>query len=317
MGLLEFMLDTQKSFERMKSYFTYTLLLLLLFSSVSCMRLDDNLFNPNANKIKEYKFDSYNGETDFRLAAPYQIPDGLVNLFTLTSQAPDEASATKIYAVYIGNPARIATDTVIMYCHGNKDHLDFYWPRAALLANANGKNHYGVLMVDYRGYGLSEGKPTEKGLYADVDAGLQWLRARGLTNDRLVMYGFSLGSAPATKLTAAPRSLTPAKLLLEAPFASAGAMVQDATALSLPAPFFTDLQVNNAEEIKAVQQPLFWIHGTKDDFLNINTQGQVVYDNHRGRFKEQRRVEGANHSTVPATAGFEAYLKMVGDFIRR
>jgi pimeloyl-ACP methyl ester carboxylesterase len=290
--------------------------MLLLFLS-GCSRLDDNLFNPNSNKISEYKLDRYTGEVDFRLEAPYKIPDNLVNLFTIPSQAPGEATATTIHAVYIGNMARIATDTVIMYCHGNKDHLDFYWPRAALLANANGKNRYGVLMVDYRGYGLSEGKPTEGGLYADVDAGLQWLRSRGLTSNRLIMYGLSMGSAPATKLTAEPRSLTPSKLLLEAPFASAEAMVQDATALALPGSFFTDLKINNAEAIRSVQQPLFWIHGTKDDFLNINTQGQVVYNNHRGRFKEQHRIEGANHGSVPNTAGFEAYLKRVGDFIRK
>jgi fermentation-respiration switch protein FrsA (DUF1100 family) len=279
--------------------------------------LDDNLFNPNANKITEYKLDRYTGEVDFRLEAPFKISDNLVSLFTIPSQAPGEASATTIHAVYIGDQSRIATDTVIMYCHGNKDHLDFYWPRAALLANTNGKNRYGVLMVDYRGYGLSEGKPTEKGLYADVDAGLQWLRSKGLTNGRLIMYGFSMGSAPATKLTAEPRSLTPSKLILEAPFASAEAMVQDATALDLPGSFFTDLRINNAEEIKSVQQPLLWIHGTKDDFLSYKTQGQLVFNNHRGRFKDFSLVDGANHGSVPNTAGFEAYLKRVGDFIRR
>jgi pimeloyl-ACP methyl ester carboxylesterase len=301
----------------MKTTINFTFFAILLFFLASCSRLDDNLFNPNANKISEYKLDRYTGEVDFRLEAPYKIPDNLVSVFTLSSQAPGESSATKISTVYIGDQARIATDTVIMYCHGNKDHLDFYWPRAALLANTNGKNRYGVLMVDYRGYGLSEGKPTESGLYADVDAGLKWLQSKGLTSNRLIMYGFSMGSAPATKLAAEPRSLAPSKLLLEAPFASAEAMVQDATALALHGSFFTDLKINNAEQIKSVQQPLFWIHGTKDDFLNINTQGQVVYNNHKGQFKEPHRIEGANHESVPNTAGFEAYLKRVGDFIRK
>jgi fermentation-respiration switch protein FrsA (DUF1100 family) len=204
-----------------------------------------------------------------------------------------------------------------MYCHGNKDQMDFYWPRAQLLANTNGKNRYGVMMVDYRGYGLSEGKPTEEGLYADVDAALTWLKSKGLTGNRLMMYGFSMGSAPATQLTAYPRSLTPAKLLLEAPFASAKVMVQDATRLALPSQFVTDLQINNADAIKTVQQPLFWIHGTADDFLNINTHGQVVYDNHHGRFKEAHKIEGAGHGNVPNTTGFQNYLKLVADFIRK
>jgi predicted alpha/beta-fold hydrolase len=187
-------------------------------SFTGCLRLDDNLFNANENKITAYNLNNYTGEVDFRLDPSYQTPDNLVTLFTLQSKAPGESEPTKIYAVYIGNPQRISTDTVIMYCHGNKDHMDFYWPRAQLLANTKSKNRYGVMMVDYRGYGLSDGKPTEEGLYADVDAALQWLKTNGLTNSRLIMYGFSMGSAPATKLTAEPRSMTPSKLMLEARF---------------------------------------------------------------------------------------------------
>jgi pimeloyl-ACP methyl ester carboxylesterase len=283
----------------------------------SCSRLDDNLFNANENKITEYKLDSYTGEVDFRLDASYKIPDSLVHLFTLLSQAPGESSPVKIYAVYIGSMQRIATDTVIMYCHGNKDHLDFYWRRAQLLANTKGKNNFGVLMVDYRGYGLSEGSPSEKGLYADVDAALQWLKSKGLTNNRLVMYGFSMGSAPATLLTAEPRSMTPAKLMLEAPFASAEAMVQDASGLALPGAFVTDLKLNNAEEIKKVQQPFFWIHGIDDDFLSMATQGELVYKNYQGTYKVAYRIPKANHESVPNTFGFQNYLQAVGDFITR
>lgn len=298
----------------MKSSY-YLFLLVIILSS--CARLDDNLFNPNEHKISSYQLGEYKGEVDFRLDASYGIPSNLVQLFTLDSKTATESTPTKIYAVYIGDQAHIATDTVIMYCHGNKDHMDFYWPRAQLLANTNGKNRYGVMMVDYRGYGLSEGKPTEEGLYADVDAALTWLKSKGLTGNRLMMYGFSMGSAPATQLTAYPRSLSPAKLLLEAPFASAKVMVQDATRLALPSQFVTDLQINNADAIKTVQQPLFWIHGTADDFLNINTHGQVVYDNHHGRFKEAHKIEGAGHSNVPNTTGFQNYLKLVGNFIRK
>jgi pimeloyl-ACP methyl ester carboxylesterase len=281
-----------------------------------CARLDDNLFNPNEHKISEYKLDAYTGEVDFRLDAAYDIPASKVHLFTLDSKGVGEATATKIWAVYIGDTARIATDTVIMYCHGNKDHMDFYWPRAQLLANAGGKNRYGVLMIDYRGYGLSEGKPSEEGLYHDTDAALQWLKSKGLSGNRLVMYGFSMGSAPAVKLTAEPRSLTPTKIMLEAPFASAAVMVQDATALALPAAFVTDLKINNAELIKSVQQPLLWFHGEADDFLNVNTHGRLVANNHGGPWSEQYVIPGAGHSNLPLIMFFERYLYYIHNFIR-
>lgn len=300
----------------MKKAFTF-LLIIWCAGMVGCARLDDNLFNPNENEITAYNLSNYNGEVDFKLDAAYDIPADKVHLFTLDSKAPGEAQATTIHAVYIGDRQRIATDTVIVYCHGNKDHMDFYWPRAQLLANVNGKNRYGVLMMDYRGYGLSEGEPTEDALYADVNAGLQWLAAQGLTGDRLVMYGFSMGSAPATYLTATPQALTPGKLMLEAPFASAKVMVQGATGLALPAAFVTDLNIENAERIKNVTQPLFWIHGTKDDFLNIDAHGQLVYNNHQGSFKEAHKIQGAGHSNVPAVMGFQNYLQAVGNFIRK
>ncbi len=298
---------------RNRIFFLTAVMIAVIF--ITGCRLDDNLFN--AKKLSSYSLNNYTGDVDFRLDASYTIPDSFISVFSLLSKATNETSATKIYAVYIGDISRIATDTVIMYCHGNKDNMDFYWPRAQLLANTNSKNHYGVLMIDYRGYGMSEGEPTEEGLYADVDSGLQWLKTEGLTNERLVMYGFSMGSAPATKLTAEPRSITPSKLMLEAPFASAEVLVQDATGLALPATFVTDLQINNAEEIKRVQQPFFWIQGIDDDYLNIETTGQVVYDNYNGTYKEAHRIPGASHSNVPNTMGFENYLQAAGDFIAK
>ena len=152
---------------------------LLLFSS--CLRLDDNFYNLE-DKITEYKLDNYTGEQDFILDNSYHIADSLIHHFTLSSKGPQDNNATTIHAIYIGSISKIQTDTVIMYCHGNKWHMDFYWQRAKLLAHTSGKNKYGVLMIDYRGYGLSEGKPTEDGLYADVDAALQWLKLKGLTN---------------------------------------------------------------------------------------------------------------------------------------
>jgi pimeloyl-ACP methyl ester carboxylesterase len=294
----------------MKKYF---FLLIVLVGLSSCLRLDDNLYN--ASKLTEYKLDNYAGEVDFTLDYSYHIPDSLVHVFTLSSQGSEESSATTIYAIYIGDIAQIATDTVIMYCHGNKDHMDFYWQRAKLLANTKSKNRFGVLMIDYRGYGMSEGKPTENGLYADTDAAFKWLKSKGLTSDRLVIYGFSMGSAPATKLSANNYTLKPSKLMLEAPFASAEVMVQDGSGLALPGTTVTDLHINNGEEIKGVQQPFFWIHGEADDFLNIDTHGAVVYNNYQGTFKEAHRIPNAGHSTIPTTMGFQSYMTAVGNFI--
>jgi len=133
----------------------------------------------------------------------------------------------------------------------------------------------------------------------------------------LIIYGFSMGSAPACELTANPRSLIPAKIILEAPFASATVMVQDATVLAVPSSFLTDLKIDNAEEIKNINQPFMWIHGTHDKFLNIETHGKLVYDNYGGSYKEAHIIDGAGHSTIPTTYSFEKYLTDIHSFIIR
>ncbi|MES2836995.1 MAG: alpha/beta fold hydrolase [Bacteroidota bacterium] len=293
-----------------KNIFLFSALILV----TSCLRLDANLYNSD-NTITEYYLDNYAGEVDFILDETYTIPDSLIHLFSLNSKTASEKESTEIKAIYIGSISKIKTDTIIVYCHGNRDHMDFYWQRAKLLANVGAKNHYGVLMMDYRGYGLSKGVATEEGLYADVDACLQWLQANGLDNKRLIMYGFSLGSAPATELTANPRTLVPSKLILEAPFASAAVMVQDGSKMAMPAEYFTDLKIDNAEEIKKVSQPFMWIHGTKDDFLSIETHGEVVYKNYKGFYSEAHRVSGGGHGSVPNTMGIDEYKKTFLKFI--
>lgn len=284
---------------------------LLLLSQTACLRLDNNLFNPNVDPITEYKFDAYDGPRECAsLPDSFDIDSSLIHLFTIPVTTDE-----KIYAVYLGDMSRIATDTVVLYCHGNKDHMDLYWNRAKMLANVGGKNRLGVLMMDYRGYGLSEGTPSEDNLYEDVDKCMQWLQTQGLTSDRLVMYGFSMGTAPATRLTAEPRTLTPMRLILEAPFASAEVMVQDAARLAMPGDFFVNLKIDNAEKIKEVNQPFLWIHGINDDFLSIRTHGEVVYAGYQGQRGTALRVANGGHSDVPAIYGYEAYIDALEQFI--
>jgi pimeloyl-ACP methyl ester carboxylesterase len=279
--------------------------------SLSCLRLDSNLFNPT--KTEQYLLNAFTeGELKDFMDSSTDIPDSLISLFTL--QSDNDGDVAKIYAVYIGDISRIATDTVIMYCHGNAANMDKYWNRAELLANIGHKNRFGVLMIDYRGYGMSEGSPSELGLYADVNTSLQWLKDNGLTSERLIMYGFSLGTAPATELTANPTVLTPAKLILESPFASAAKMSQDASYLSMPYTYFTDLKIDNAEEIKKVSQPFLWIHGADDAFLKIE-HGELVSKNYKGSYKVEKKVPGGAHSNVPGIMGIAEYMLLMKNFI--
>jgi fermentation-respiration switch protein FrsA (DUF1100 family) len=167
------------------------------------------------------------------------------------------------------------------------------------------------------GFGLSEGTATENNMYASTSSAISWLKEKGLTNDRFVMFGFSLGSAPVCEVAghASEYVLQPAKIILEAPFASAEIMIQDAALLSMPGSFLVDLKIDNATEIKKVNVPLLWIHGMADSFLSMTSHGKLVYDNKPG-VKESVLVPGGEHETTPFVMGYQAYIDRLAAFIQ-
>jgi pimeloyl-ACP methyl ester carboxylesterase len=81
--------------------------------------------------------------------------------------------------------------------------------------------------------------------------------------------------------------------------------------------FFTTFKCDNNERIKKIQQPFYWIHGTKDKFIPIETNGEVLFKNYTGTISEAQRIEGADHSNVPQTVGFEKYNQLLHSFTGR
>jgi pimeloyl-ACP methyl ester carboxylesterase len=292
----------------------YIALLLISVSLLSCRkRLDSFLFN--GSKIESYQLDNYTGEVSLELNGQFDVPDSMINLVHFPVNIDGET--VQVQGIYVGDTNQISQDTVILYCHGNKDHMDFYWCREKLYAHIGGLGSYGVLMFDYPGFGLSEGTATENNMYAATSSAISWLKDRGLNNDRFVMFGFSLGSAAVCEVAGHPTDypLQPNKIILEAPFASAEIMIQDAALLSMPGSFLVDLKIDNATEIKKVNVPLLWIHGMADSFLSMSSHGQLVYDNKPGA-KESVLVPGGEHETTPFVMGYQAYINRLAEFIQ-
>ena len=286
-------------------------LLFLLFSACN-NRLDDFLFNGD-NTIEAYYLDNYAGDVSVELGSDYFVPPHMIHQFSYDIFS--EGEGLSISAIYTGDTSTISTDTVILYCHGNRDHMDFYWPRQRIYSNLGQLGRFGVLMFDYPGFGLSEGKPTEQNMYDAANGALRWLKDNGLTNDRLIVYGFSLGSAPTCKIAAGGFELTPNKMILEAPFASSEVMVQDGALLAMPGSFLVNVKIDNAEQVKKTAAPLLWLHGKSDDFLSIDTHGEVVFKNHQGAYKRAERVTGGGHETVPTFMGLNNYSQRILNFI--
>jgi len=262
----------------------------------------------------EYYLDDYTGEGEVFLDSIYDISHDHIQ------ELQFESEGKTIYGIYTGDISRINQDTVILYCHGNTGNIDYYWGRQKLLANLGSKARFGVLMIDYKGYGKSEGTPTEGGLVEDMNAGLKWLEGEGLTSDRLIIYGFSIGSYPATYLSSKKDgALTPSKLILENPFASTKVMVNDASKLSMKNNYYTSTDYEVADLIKNVTQPFLLMHGQKDAFLSIKTHGEIVAKNYGGEASDKTflRIPDADHSDLPFVFGYENYLESILDFIEK
>ncbi|MCF8237250.1 MAG: alpha/beta hydrolase [Saprospiraceae bacterium] len=278
-----------------------------ILMATGCLRLDDYLFNPAS--IDAYYLDDYTGKVDFRLPPEDHIPDSLIHWVPLISST--NGKSVNIQGLYVGDLATITQDTIILYCHGNRDHLDFYWPRIQLLAQTRFDHRYGVMSLDYQGYGLSAGTPSQNGIIEDAFTALDWLIDRGVSPDKIIVYGFSMGSIPAVALAGSATLSGRGGLILEAPLASSETLVQDGSTLTLPASFLLDLDFDNIAGMAMISQPLLWIHGEDDQTTAIRTHGEPVFQAYKGVRSTAIRLPGGAHDDLPVVLGFTAYLQAV------
>ncbi len=289
---------------RLLSYFGVTLLCSLIFS---CLSLDPFLFKDQ--KVDAYLLDEYTGFRECASAIEF-LKDSVQPVIDEISLM---SGGETIYGLLLRHDTTEITqnDTLILYFHGTSDHIDRYWPRTKLLF-ATG---FPVFVIDYRGYGKSTGEPTEEGCNEDGKQALAYI-ASNLNNPRVILYAFSLGSLPGCAVAAADAKGQIKQLVLEAPIGSVATLVQDASYLNLPGSFVTTFTGNNAERIKSVSIPLFWIHGTKDETLNRETNGLPIWQNHPGKKGYYIIAHESTHRENPITIGYSRYIKCLRDFIR-
>jgi pimeloyl-ACP methyl ester carboxylesterase len=206
-------------------------------------------------------------------------------------------------------------DVTMLYFHGQSNNVSTSWPRVALLAPL-GVN---LAAVDPRGYGLSTGTPSERGVHDDVLAVWDALARRpGLDAKKFILYGRSLGAAFATNLAAAR---PPAALVTESAFASIADLVKDGVYVDLPPGFVTDSRWDNLAKIVDVPSPYLAFHGLSDDYVRYQ-YSEWLTAAHRAAFPSVTTtlvlVPGANHGDAhgpPPTLGQDAYLGALRTFL--
>jgi fermentation-respiration switch protein FrsA (DUF1100 family) len=145
---------------------------------------------------------------------------------------------------------------VIFYLHGNGGNIGYRGDRMQRFA----REGYGVLMLEYRGYGGNPGTPTEAGLYDDARAGLDFLQREAIAADRLVLYGESLGSGIAVHIAARQKV---AAVILESPFTSVAAVAQYHYPF-VPAALLIWDRYDSLSRIGRVTAPILILRGDRD-----------------------------------------------------
>ncbi len=149
---------------------------------------------------------------------------------------------------------------VLIFFHGNAGNISHRLDTLRLL-NAMGLN---VLMVEYRGYGQSEGTPSERGTRLDALAAWDHLEAqRGFKAGDIVLFGRSLGGAVAAQLAQERR---PAGLVLESTFTSVpdiGAEVYP----WLPVRLLSSMRYDSLSAVKAFEFPVLVVHSKRDEII--------------------------------------------------
>lgn len=203
---------------------------------------------------------------------------------------------TKLSAIHLLNPNAKYT---ILYAHGNASDLGTIQPRLEELKSIG----FSVFAYDYRGYGTSEGKPSEKNAYKDIDTAYNYLTQElNIPPQQIIVFGRSVGGGSAIDLA----SRKPiAGLITESTFISA-------FRVKVPFPVLPFDRFPNLEKIKKVKCPVLIMHGKIDD---------IVPFSHSEKLFEQAPppklylwVEEANHNDFTYVAG-ERYVKILNQFM--
>ncbi len=230
---------------------------------------------------------------------PMKYPDG-----DWSSAANDvwieSSDGVRIHGWYsASSPGRVA-----LFLHGNAGNVTHRLDKMRRL-NAAG---LGVLVIDWRGYGRSEGWPTESGLRKDARAGYDYLRKSGFDAHQILLYGESLGTTVATLLAS---EVPCAALVLESPFPNVQAVA--AKVVPVVGPMLVR-GFDAGAVIGRVKAPKLFIHGDRDEVIDLEL-GRGLFAR-AAEPKEFWMVSGAGHNDIEAVAG-DTYTAKVREFADR
>jgi fermentation-respiration switch protein FrsA (DUF1100 family) len=159
---------------------------------------------------------------------------------------------------------------VLLFFHGNAGNISHRLDSIRQFRDLG----LSVLIIDYRGYGQSGGKTTEKGTYRDAEAAWHYLtESRGIAASDIVVFGRSLGASVASWLAARYRPLA---LIVESSFTSVPDVAQEIYPW-LPARWLSRLSHATRDYIKDVRCPVLVVHSRDDEIIPFH-HGEAIFE---------------------------------------
>jgi uncharacterized protein len=197
---------------------------------------------------------------------------------------------------------------VVLFLHGNAGNIALRAPLVARFAEVTGAR---VLMPDYSGFGGNPGRPSEGELRADALAAYEHLVREGVPGGRVVLFGESVGGAPALWL-ATQREV--AGVVVQSGFASLSSMALRVYPWMPLAALLVRGTYANVARVAEVTAPVLLVHGADDRITPVSESRKLLAAAPPGT--ELLEVPDADHNDMFAVGG-RAYLEALGERFRR
>ncbi|XP_067109694.1 abhydrolase domain containing 17A, depalmitoylase a [Osmerus mordax] len=190
----------------------------------------------------------------------------------------------------------------VLFSHGNAVDLG---QMSSFYIGLGTRINCNIFSYDYSGYGVSSGKPSEKNLYADIDAAWHALRSRyGISPENIILYGQSIGTVPTVDLAS---RFECAAVVLHSPLTSGMRVAFPDTKKTYCFDAFP-----NIEKVSKIPSPVLIIHGTEDEVIDFS-HGLALFER-CPKAVEPLWVEGAGHNDIEL---YSQYLERLRRFINQ
>jgi fermentation-respiration switch protein FrsA (DUF1100 family) len=196
------------------------------------------------------------------------------------------------------------SDKVILFCHGNFGNISQRLDMIQELYSLG----YNVFIFDYKGFGRSNGVPSEEGLYNDALGAYDYLKSIGYENKEIILFGRSLGGVVAIFLASLFKDFR--GLIVDSSFSSAQDLSYDFFGFKFPR-FMISNRLESIKRIKDIKIPKLIIHSEDDNLIPFH-HGEKLFKM-AGEPKKFLKIKGFHNSCILDSK--DVYIGVIKDFL--